>query len=165
MIVSTVPGAAAILAGYMRTVAAANPDLNAGVYVAGIPTATVRNNFLMVGSYETGVIIAPETYTWNAVPGAAMLRGEAYALQGCIRAWSGAAGQEAALARLGEAFTLLNGLHQQITADVGGSGSLSPSGSWGDLDVTMDVNGPIGQSGWGCVLGFELHVINAQLQG
>jgi hypothetical protein len=169
-ITSTVPAAAATLAAYMQAVADANPALNPGVYVGGIPTATVRDNFLMVGNYAEGIIVAPETYSWAAVPGMAKLRLEAYALFGCIRVWTGAAGTDASLARLGEAFTLLNGLHQEIVDDLGGDlvavDSLTSSGSWGDLDVTMEINGPIGtKKGWGVVLQFELHVINAQLIG
>lgn len=164
-ITSTIPGAASALAGYMRTVAAANPALNPGVYVAGIPTASIRNNWMMVGNWPEGIIVAPDTYRWAAIPGQALLRSEEYALQGCISAWSGAADSNAALARIGDAFNLLNGLHEQIASDLGGSGTLSPSGSWGDLDVTMEHNGPLGGKGWGVILGFELHVINAQLQG
>lgn len=164
-ITSTIPGAAQTLAGYMKTVATANPSLNPGVYVAGIPTASIRANWMMVGNYPDGIIVAPDTYTWAAIPGAAKLRSESYALQGCIATWAGAADSNAALARISDAFTLLNGIHEQITSDLGGSGSLSPSGSWGDLDVVMEHNGPLGGKGWGVILGFELHVINVQLQG
>lgn len=164
-IASTVPGAAATLAGYMQTVAAANPVLNPGVYIAGLPTASVANNYMMVGSWDGGIVVAPDTYKWAAIPGAAMLRSEEYALNGAIRVWAGDGGPTAALDRITDAFTLLNGIHEQIAQDLGGSGNLSPSGSWGDLDVTMEANGPIGGKGWGIVLGFELHVINVQLQG
>jgi hypothetical protein len=43
-----------------------------------------------------------------------------------------------------------------------GSTPLSPSGSWGDLTVSMYANSPREQAGWGVVLTFELAVINAQ---
>lgn len=162
---STVPGAVAQLGTYMQTVANANTALNPGVYAGGIPINSVRNNFLMVGSWPDGIIIAPDTYRWVAVPGMVKMRSEEYAIQGCIRAYGGASGTGAALSRLSEAFTLLNGLHDQIASDLGGSGNLSPSGSWGDLVVTMEESGPIGGKGWGVVLGFELHVLNVQLNG
>lgn len=168
-ITSTVPAAVNTLGLYMQNVAAANPALNPAVYMVGLPVGSVRNNFLMVGSMTTGELISPESYKWNAVPGTAKLRGESYALLGTIRVWSGASGKDAALARLGDAFTLLNGLQQQIVNDLGANAyttaALSPSGSWGDLDVSMDGNGPLDGKGWGVALGFELHVLNVQLQG
>lgn len=167
-ITSTVPGAIQALKGYLTTVAAANPDpqgVAPGVYISGVPTATVRDYYLEIGNWETGAIIAPETYRWNAIPGTAKLRSEAYAVELTIRTWAGAADENAALARIDDAFALLNGVHQQILNDLGGGGQLSPSGSWGDLDVEMVANGPLGGKGWGVILSCQLHVINAQLQG
>lgn len=162
-VTSTIPGAVAVLAGYLQTVADAQPQLGVGVYTGGLPVEHVADNLLMVGSItEEGEIIVPGTYRWAAIPGAAKLRTEEYALRGSIRCW---AGDSDPLSRLTDAFSLLNGVHQQILDDVGGSGALSPSGSWGELQVSNPLNGPIGRRGWGVVLEFDLHVINAQLQG
>lgn len=163
---STIPAAAARLATYMQTVADANPTLDPKVYVSGWPTASVANNFLMVGAADdTAAVVNPTTYSWAAIPGTAMLRTESYSLMGTIRTSGGTGGTQAALARLGDAYTLLNGLMEQIVGDVGGSGDLTPSGSWGDLTVSMIHNGPVQNSGWSVVLGIELQVINAQIQG
>jgi hypothetical protein len=163
-LVSTVPAAVATLQGYMATVAAASTVTDVQVYV-GYSTARsgMSYNFMMVGDYQEGIVVAPDTYTWADIPGAAKRRTESYALQGCIQTWSGGTD---VLGRLNDAYSLLNGLHELIVTDIGGSGSLSPSGSWGGLVVTMDANGPLETTaGWGVVLGFQLHVINAQIIG
>jgi hypothetical protein len=168
-ITSTIPGAAQTLLGYMQAVAGANPDLDVQVYTGWPVTSAWSPNFMMLGDYKEGLVVSPDSYRWAAVPGAAKLRFEEYALMGCIRAWSGSPDGTAPFDRLGEAYTLLNGLHDQIVSDIGGDSyvvdSLTSSGSWGDLGVTMDAFGQIDGKGWGVVLGFELHVINAQLIG
>lgn len=172
--VSTIPAAMQVLAAYMQRVADTNPALAPGVYV-GLPVSAVRNNYLMVGDLE-GKLFTPETYHWAAVPGAARLRLESYALLGTIRAY---AGSSDVAARTGDVMAMLNGLQELIVSDPGGYAAgltvappataggtnLSPSGSWGDLKVTDQTAGQINGQGWGVVLTFELDVINAQLSG
>jgi hypothetical protein len=146
----------------MQTVAAANPTLNAGSYF-GEPVERVTNNFMMLGSYADGSLIVPNTFEtdWAGMPVAAKRRNEKYALAGCIRSWDGNVDPQT---RVSEAFTMLDGLHEQIVSDPRGSGNLSPSGSWGDFNVSMEACGVLGE-GWGVILAFELYVINARLTG
>lgn len=144
----------------MNTVAAANPTLNVGVFLGEPIAGRVTDNFLAIGSFQEWIPVGPDTYSWAAVPGNALLRYESYALQGCIRSLSG---NTDPVGRVSDAFTLLNGLHEQIIQDIHGSNQLTPSGSWGDFDVTMEAFGPLDGIGYGVVLGFQLHVINAQI--
>ena len=162
MVTSTVPGAIQTLQGYMQTVAAANPSLNVGVYL-GPPIGSIKDNFMAVGSYQDWAPVAPESYSWAALPGQAKRRTESYSLQATIRSYSG--GVSEPLARLDEAFTLLNGLHQQILNDINGSGTLSPSGGWGALHVTMEAFGPLDGKGFGVVLALDLAVVSAEITG
>lgn len=164
-IVSTVPGAIATLETYMTAIASANPGLNLGVYGWGLPTAAVTNNFIALGDPETGEATSEVDTEWAALGGAAKLRSEAYSLLGTIRASGGVIGQQGAQERMTDAYTIFNALHEQVVSDIGGSGSLSPSGSWGGLTNKVFASGPFGPSGWMVVLRFELHVINAQLIG
>lgn len=173
-VVSVVPAAIQVLAGYMTQVADDNPGLNPGVYV-GLPPGSVRNNFLMVGDPD-GKLFDPESYEWAAVPGQARLRSESFALLGSIRAYSGSAD---VAGRVADTFTMLNALQELIVADPGGyaagltvaapasagGSNLSPSGSWGDLKVIDNATGPFGGQGWGVLITFQLDVINAQLSG
>lgn len=172
--VSTIPAAMQVLAAYMRQVAANNPSLAPGVYV-GLPVAQARPNYMMVGDLE-GKLFSPETYHWAAVPGAARLRLESYALLGTIRAYSGSSD---IAGRTADVMAMLNGLQELVVSDPGGyaagltvtapatagGSNLSPSGSWGDLKVTDQASGQLNGQGWGVVLTFELDVINAQLSG
>lgn len=164
-LVSTVLGAITTLQGYMNTVAAATTVTpTPAVYL--FQTATLggaQYNYMMIGDYHTGTPVAPDSYTWREL--GSTRRNEVYALQGTIACWSGGGSGDAgaaALARIDDAYSLLNALHQQILGDKGGSGNLSPSGSWGELVVHMEECGPM-NAGWGVVLGFDLHVLNAQL--
>lgn len=159
---STVPSAVTVLQGYMTTVASANPALDPGVYL-GAPVGNVANNFMMVGHLDDGAVHTPITYDWSAIPGAAHRVAEEYALHGTIRAW---AGDIDPAGRLADAYAMRDGLHAQIVSDIGGSGNLTSSGSWGAFHVEMVANGPLASiDGWGVVLAFELYVINAELSG
>lgn len=164
-ITSTVPGAISALSGYMNAIAAANPGLVLGTYPEGMPTASVKNNFIALGHWETGNFVTHMSYKWAAIPGGAKLRFEEYALVGTIRTSGGAGGQIGAGERIADAYTIINALGEQVVSDPGGGGNLSPSGSWGDLDIEPHFSGHTRQSGWMCVFGFELHVVNAQLIG
>lgn len=146
----------------MTAVATANPSLNIGVYI-GEPITSVRNNFMAIGDYQNWALVAPDTYQWAAIPGQAKLRTESYSLQATIRSYAGNADDP--MGRLNDAFTMLNGLHQQILNDIQGGGNLSPSGAWGELHVSMEAFGPLAGAGLGCVLGLELAVVSAQLTG
>lgn len=168
-IVSTVPAAIETLAVYMRSVASQFQALNVGVYPYGEPVASVSNNLIALGNFETGVLSTPVKSAWAAIPGVAKLRSEEYELEGIIRTASGAGGAGAAQARMQEAFELSGALEEQIVTDLGANAyqtaALSPSGSWGDFTVTPVFSGPAQQSGWIVVLAFSLQVINVQLQG
>lgn len=165
-IASTVPGAVGVLLGYMEKVAKANPSINAGVYFTDTTSNAIKNNFMMLGSYPDGVLFAPNTYDWAALPAQTMMRSESYSLLGCIRAWSGDSGQVAALQQLSNAMAMLNGLQEQMLADPQGSSTLSDSGSWGSLVVSVAASGPFGdKGGWGILLNLEIQVINVRLYG
>lgn len=177
-ITSTVPAAVSVLLAYMNAVSAANPTMHVKVYMGRTPTSAVANNFMMVGNFPDGELIMPGRFSWAAIPGQDKLRREEYALNGVIRSWTGDSAEP--LARLADVYTMLNGLHGQIANDLAGTAlgltvtppavagqtNLSPSGSWGDLNVEMLENGPAGKNGgWTVMLGFELAVINAQIIG
>lgn len=148
----------------MQTVAAANPTLNVGVFVGySTPLSGMPANFMMVGDYEEGLLWTPVEQDWASLPAAAKRRTEPYALQGCIRAYAGGYDWSS---RLTEAFTMLNALQELIVSDPQAGGALTPSGGWGRLEYRNVVNGPlIDSGGFGVVIGFELHVITAQLTG
>lgn len=135
---STIPAAVQTLAGYMQTVAQANPSLDCGVYV-GEPIEEVTNNLLMVGHWETGALITEASYTWAGMPVYARTRYEEYELQGTIRTWSGNVDVDS---RLAEAFTLSSALQEQIVSDPSGSGNLA-GGAWGEFKLTMEHCGPL----------------------
>lgn len=161
-VTSTVPGAIGTVYGYLQTVAAQNPALDVGTYIGLVP-GYAANNFMQIGEWETGALLGPGAKTsWETFPANAALRHEEYTILGTIRSWAGNVDPQG---RIGDAFTLLNGLHAQVVADIGGSGTLTPSGSWGDLDWTVATSGVMGGEGWGVVLAWELHVINARLAG
>jgi hypothetical protein len=161
-LISTVPGAIATLKGYMLSVASVTAVSNVSVYMGKEATeGQLAYNFMMIGDYHNGIPVAPDSMVWNAIPGAAHLIGESYALQACIACWAG--GYDP-LPRLTDAYALLDGLHQQVRTDLGGSGQLSPSGSWGEMRSTMAEFGTVG-TGWGVALDIELFVINGQISG
>lgn len=158
--VSTVPAAIETLAGYFQAVAAANPALEVGVYT-GLPVETVNDNYIMIGSWDGGQDwILNYHSTWEALPSASQWIGEEYEIQCALRTYNGAPDLAG---RLTDAFTLFNGVRQEIVNDPGGSANLSPSGSWGAVTVTMPACGPINKAGWGVVLSFNIGVINVRL--
>ena len=161
---STIPGAVSTLQGYMNTVAAATTVSDVGVYVGySVRREGMAHNYLMVGNYDGGIPVLAVESNWNAIPGQSLLRSESYALEGHVRTWAGGQDYQS---RLNDAFALLNALQDQIFADLGGSGTLTPPGSWGGFNWRVEEFGPLGDpKGWGVVIGFELHVINAQLSG
>ncbi len=160
-LVSTIPGAVQTLTGYMTAVASQYPDLNIGVYT-GQPISAVANNFMMVGHYEDGSLITEAKYAWAGMPVTSKVRYEEYALQGTIRAWTGSNDPSGTIAN---AFLLSDALQEQIVSDPGGSGTISPSGSWGEYTTTMEACGPLDGRGWGVVLAFTLEVLNVRLIG
>lgn len=160
-VTSTVPGAINALLGYMNSVAATNPALDISVHL-GEPIVNVNDNFMAVGSFQDWAPVAPDTYSWATIPGAAKLRTESYSLQACLRAYSG---EVDPLARLTDVFAMLNALHQEILNDIQAGGALGGPGAWGALHVDMDEFGPLDNKGFGCVLGLQLAVINVQISG
>ena len=161
--VSTIPKAITTLQGYLNTVAAATTVTDTAVYVGYAQTQNLAYNYMMVGEYNTGHLIAPTESNWVSLGSLAKRRHEKYAILGHIRTW---AGDDDWQSRLNDCFTLLDSLTDQILADPGGSNNLTPSGSWGQFNWRMEEIGPLGDaSGWGVVIGFELHVLNAQVQG
>lgn len=168
MITSTVPGAIATLQSYMNTVATNNPSLEIGVFLGQPLAAAVTDNYLIVGSFGEWIPIDMDSYKWAAIPGQAFRRTEEYKLQGCLRALDGG---NSILNNLNNAFTMLNGLHEQIVTDlrataVNSQGALTTSGSWGEFSAHIEVFGPLGPANTpGVVMGFELEVLNAEIVG
>lgn len=163
---STVPAALTALYGYMQTIAATLPapvdDLNV-FFGYSTPLSGMGLNFMMVGNYEEGVLWQPIEEPWEALPVQGKMRREKYAINGCIHT---AAGGEDWQSRLNDAFTLYNLLHNQILADPGIGGTVTGSGSWGQLSARNLGAGPFeGTGGWGVVIDFELQVLNAIPQG
>jgi hypothetical protein len=159
VLTSTVPGAITTLQTHLQNVAAANPSLEAAVYL-GLPTQTVTSNYLMIGSYPNGEIVDGYESGFAAIPGASKLKSEEYNLLGHIRTW---AGNVQPADRIADAFTLLDGLLEELTNDIGGSGQLTPSGSWQVAAVDNPLATPMSPNGWGFVLAFTVHVWNVQI--
>lgn len=161
---STIPAAITTLQGYMQTVAAASAVDDVQVYVGNAQPPTGRSyNYLMVGDFETNLLVSPSESGWASMGVTAKRRTETYALNGTIVCWAGGNDWQA---RMNDAFSLLNALEVQIVSDPGGSNNLTPSGSWGNFNYRPVATGPFENiGGYGFVIGFELHVINAQLQG
>lgn len=156
---STVPGAVSTLRDHFQAVASASA-LDPGVYL-GTPTAEVANNYLMIGEYASQQIVHGYSSSFAAIPGAAALKSEDYRLACTIRAWSGDVDE---LGRIDDAYGLFDAVVSALTADLGGSGQLTPSGSWQVTNAAEDDNGPLAfGAGWGYVLGFDVHVFNVQL--
>lgn len=160
--ISTIPGAVAVLEGYMSTVASASSVSDVNVYV-GYSAPTPSYNYMMVGDYEEGLLMTRIASTWATFPAAAKRRTEEYSLVGHIRTWAGGYDWQS---RLNDAFALLDALQDQILGDPQGSGALTTAGAWGSFDSTMKANGPLGDpTGWGVVIEFELSVLNARVTG
>lgn len=160
---STIPAAVTTVGTYMNTVAAATTVPGTTVYHAYSESQNLEYNYLMIGEYQTGTIVAPTEGSWASMGVQAKRRQEHYVILGHIRTWAGGNDWQS---RFNDAFTLLDSLTDQILADPGGSGSFPLGGSWGKFNWKMEENGPLGgASGWGVVFGFELEVINAQVQG
>lgn len=156
-VTSSAPGAISVFYSYMQTVAEANPAMNLEVFF-GKPTQNVTAQYLQIGRYTDGILAAPDAETdWESFPAAAKRRSEKYSLYGCIRTWAGQVDQQG---RLNDCFALYDALYEEILSDPRGSGTLTGSGAWGPLTWTVEQFGPIA-AGWGCVLGLELHVVNA----
>jgi hypothetical protein len=161
MTLSTIAGAVTTLQTHMANVATANPSLNAAVYVGPVQGTEVADNYLQVGEWETGAIWHSYVGDWAFLPGASKTKSEDYHLYGTVRTW---AGNVDVAATLDNAITLLSGVVRELTDDIGGSGQLSPSGSWQVTDVDNPYNGPfVGAAGFGVVVSFDIHVVNVQL--
>ena len=159
--VSTIPAAITTVQGYMNTVAAATAVSDVGVYVNYAQTQNLTYNYMMIGEYESGLMIAPTEGQWASMGVTAKRREEKYAILGHVRTWAGGNDWQS---RWNDAMTLLDSLYDQILADPGGSNNLTPSGSWGGFNWTVHESGPLGNaSGFGFIIGFQLQVINAQI--
>jgi hypothetical protein len=159
-VVSTVPGAIGTLQTHFDNVAAANPTLNLGVFV-GDPTGELPNNYLMIGSWPEGNLIDGYEggFPWLQANG--YEKSEDYKVTCHLRVWGGDVDQ---LGRLTDAFTVIDGVLSELTGDVGGSSSLSSSGSWQVTDIANPLTGPMGAvGGWGLIFTFDVHVVNVRL--
>jgi hypothetical protein len=157
--VSTVPAAVGVLEGYFTAVALENDNLNAGVYV-GAPTGDCANNYLSIGSDETGQLLVDYRQDWASFPASAGRKSESYGIVCSLRAWDG---NSDPIGRLTDAFVLLDGVQEALAADPNGSGALTPSGSWQITSVETPEAGPLGGSGWGVLITFVVSVINVRL--
>lgn len=166
-LVSTVPGAVGVLEGHFNNVAAANPALNVGVFVGPPVGQNVPNNHLAICGYPVndGEMVVGWLGKFNAIPGSLYLKGEDYSLACHLQTWSG---EVDPISRITEAWTLLSGVMTELTlsaAAIGGSGSLTPSGSWEISNVGNPHSGPFATGGgWGMVLTFDIHVWLVQMQ-
>ncbi len=161
-LVSTVPGAVGALVDHFHNVANRNPSLHLGVYV-GPPIGSVANNILTVGDPEgNGSLLVNYQQDFVTLPGTVSRRSEEYGLHCFIRCW---AGNVDPVARIADAFTIFNGVVEELADDVLGSGALTPSGSWRVSELVNIAAGPLGGEGWGCVFSFVVHVINVRLNG
>lgn len=158
---TTVGTAISTLEGYFNTIAAVTSVADVSVYL-GFPTGSVTDNYLMIGAWDSGEDVVLEYDSeWLGLPGVSgMVYGETYKINCNLRTYSR---DTAPLDRINDAFTLYGAVRAQIQADPGGSGNLSPSGSWGRVRATMPTNGLINGSGWGVILAFEVEVINVRL--
>ena len=157
---STVPGAVAALQTHMGNAVAANPSLAAEVHL-GFPTAEVANNYLQIGD-ETGALLVNYRQEFLDFPITAGIghRTEEYGLLCSMRVWRG---DTDPLGRLTDAFTLLNAVMAELATDPGGSGALTPSGTWHVGEVTVPWTGLLKNMGWGVELGFTVEIINVRL--
>lgn len=158
---STVPGAVSVLQTHMAAAVASLPALNASVYV-GPPVADKTNNFLMIGDAETGEIVEGYTTDWAALPAVAQWRSEEYGLMCSLQVWSGNVDPAG---RLADAFSLMDALQLQLLNDIGGSGALTPSGSWELTNIQNPITGTLGGTGWGVTFTFTVQVSNVRLSG
>ena len=160
---STIPGALSALETHMQNVASAHPLLNISVHV-GIPIAEVENNYLAIGTYETGELVLDYEQDWAGFPAAAERKSERYKIPCTVRAW---AGNTDPISRITDLFTMLDGILAELQADpqatVNGGYPLTPSGSWQISRVDIPVSGPLNNKGWGIVASFEVDVINVRL--
>jgi len=162
---STVPGALLQMYKYVQAVVAANsPFAKSGVIEGyfGKPTTHVSNNFLMVGSDETGELWTGYKQDWVGMPATVKRKGEEYTILLTARTWAGNTNGQAD--RLNEVWALADGLIDQVMSDPGGSGNLTASGSWQVTGVENPASGPLGRKGWGTVLAITVQVINVRIQ-
>lgn len=171
LLTSTVPGAIGRLFGHLQTVAAANPDLNLGVYV-GRPVQTIANNYVSIGDpLGAGQLLIGYQSGWQGMRQTSSLRRtENYGLHCYLRIWDGEVNP---LARLNEAFTAISALMNILADDIhggtdmtnldGSPGVLSPGGQWSIDTVDNTSTGAIDGKGWGLVFEFDVAVENVTL--
>lgn len=166
MITSTVAGAVTALQSHLAAVATANASLNQtdgviAVYV-GLPAAEASDYFLMIGDpFNNGELLVNYESDWAGLPAVAQRRTETYELRCALRCYAGTTDVPA---RLNEAMTLYSAVMGALAADIGGSNSLSPSGSWQVKHFENPATGQLGGQGWGVVLTFGVEVVNVRLQ-
>lgn len=156
-IVSTVPGAVACLQTHLSNVALANPTLNIGVYL-GPPVGNVANNYLMWESVESYV----SDYAYLSGGVLSYIK-EDYDLSVELRAW---AGNVDPIGRLDDAYTMLNGVINELGGDMNGGGALSPPGDWHVQSADITHAGPLGQAadqGWGVLMSITVMVRNVRI--
>lgn len=158
---STVPLALQTVEAYFNAVSVQNPQYALGVYL-GQPVETAADNYLMIGT-DAGDLISGYRSSWKTMPAPGQVD-ENYSVAAQLRVWSG---EVAAYDRLTDAFFLFSAIRQQIWEDPGANrvqqGALTSSGSWGDVTLTMEFNGPTAKGGYGVILGFEIAVINVRI--
>lgn len=165
---STVPGALAMLVTKFKAVASANPTLNIEVLLGeAMGPGEPSPNYLMVGNWETGELIANYKQDFRGMPAVSAWKNEDYVIPCNLRAWAGTAppaSPTAPQARLTSAFGILDGVLRQLQADPSGSGALSSSGTWQVTSIEMPMTGPWpAVGGWGVLMVFDVHVFNVTL--
>jgi hypothetical protein len=162
-VVSTVPTVLQAVQTNMQAVASANPTLNAAVYMGQVIGAPA-NNFFGIGDPEgNGELFANYQSEFQGLFSEQVHRGEAYSILCHVRTWQGDVNP---VARITEAFTLINGLANQIYTDKLAGGALqTPSsvGNWGLSNIQNHAAGKLDGKGWGCVFTFQIDVTNVVL--
>lgn len=154
---STVPAAVAALESKMQAVADAHPELAPGVYVGEI-LGLVENNFLAIGDpMGQGGMVTSYVSAMDNIKGGA--DSETYSIEGTIRTFNEAVDP---VARLTDAFTLLNALTAELEADFNGSGALG-SGYWNLAQAENPVAGKLDGRGFGVILRFVVTVSDVYL--
>lgn len=169
---STFPGAVAVLVTHFKTVAGQHPTLNAAVYLGpAVGPSQPQSNFIMVGDFQTGALIRGYRQDFRGLPVPGTRKNEDYYIPCTIRTWAGTslpASPSAGIDRLADAFSLMDGILNQLQNDPQGTNSLTSSGTWQVTQIDIPQAGPLpmiggGSGGWGVVMTFEVHVFNVTL--
>lgn len=146
---------------YMANVAAANADLNIGVYM-GIPTEAdgIIFNTMSLGVWSEGggTIVTGFNSSWRSLGGASaspvqISQNNPFSIHWSVVAYAGSdGGNPATSPALLNANTMFNGMVTEILGDPKGSGNLGPNGIWNTINMNLPFYGPAANGGVQVVL-------------